>query len=75
VSERGASLNVIRVPGAGGSSGCGATRRGASNVLNAFRSGPVSVSHAFHAETDRATPHRNPSQTDFEALPIEDDQK
>ena len=40
------SLNVMRAPAAGASSRCGATRRGCSNVLNAFRSGPVSVSHA-----------------------------
>ena len=44
--ERGGSLNVMRAPAAGASSRCGATRRGSANVLNAFRSGPVSVSQA-----------------------------
>src|SRR6185436_20164107 len=46
VYERGGSLKVIRLPAAGGSSRRGLTRRGSANVFTAFRSGPVSVSHA-----------------------------
>ena len=46
VYERGGSLNVIRAPAAGARAAAATTRFGSSNVLNAFRSGPVSVSQA-----------------------------
>ena len=46
VYERGGSLSVIRSPAAGAGAGCGTTRRGASNVLKAFKSVPVRVSQA-----------------------------
>src|SRR6185295_211545 len=45
VYDAAGNLNVMRPDAAGASSRCGATFRGCSNVLNAFRSGPVSVSH------------------------------
>src|SRR5438477_13127378 len=54
------SSNVIRLPALGGSNGCGTMRLGASKLLMAFKSGPVSI---WHSPTRVGAPSRHTTST------------
>jgi hypothetical protein len=68
VYERGGSLNVIRLPAAGGIKRCGATCLGCSNALNAFRFGQGFARK--HARRHQLLPHtvRRGYRTNFDSL-------